>query len=546
MLKVSPTGSRPGTVFTLPQVSVAGGPTFVFLNGQLLAAVAASPSATQYILSSTALTMGMTIEAADDLFVFIQTVLAYGLVRVSIAGTKNSSNLTYVLGTAPPSGSSVLFTLNGGTLNQVSATPTPQQCVVSGTSVTLGVAPAPAEDLDAWIEDQSALTFFHEVTMQGSGTRWAGMVGMPTTYTPAVLVYLNGQLQTEVTTFPTTTQYQFIGERRTLTLRFGISITSSDILQVFLVGLRAGPALSASLPTYLDMQNELLVLMNERIDVEEAKMCLNRRWQKILQAWTWSFNKPDGVLTTRAPKTGGTVAVTQDSTLVVGINTAFAATDSGAYLVLGQQPYLVIDVQVMSATQQMVLLSSSYTGATVSASTYQLVYKDYALDPDVIDILSLAGPNWSLNEITQVALDVVDTRRAFIGQPSSFARRGMVNGAYGVEIWPVPDARYTLRYIAITRSLLTNQGQMIPDMAECLLMAAQEMACGIVASKEAADKNYEGAGFWTQKGQVSLANYTNSLEECKGKDRRRFGRNDGNRGRSLAGFRDTPGYDVGW
>lgn len=545
MLRVDLTGARPGTSFTLPQTSAAGAPTFVVLNGQILNQVLTGPTTTECILSGASVTTGATIVAADDFFAFIQTTATRGLIQTVLTGVQNGSNLVYTLATAPPAGSSLMYYFNGGLLNEVGAAPTPQQMTRSGTTVTMGAAPSATDFLIAYIEDAASLTFLHALTMQGSGVRWTIARSFPSQFLPVLHVFVNGQLQQEVTTFPVATQYRQSVANSVLTLILGMSLTSSDVLQVLIVGLRAGTA-APSLPVYLDMQNELLVLMNEQIDLQEAKMCLNRRWQKLLQAWSWSFVKADGVLTTKAPKSAGTLTVTQDSTLVIGASTSFATTDIGAYLVLGDQPYLVLDVQVLSATSQILLINSSYPGTTSTTLKYQLYYKDYALDPDVIDILSMAGPSWPLNEITQEGLDVEDSDRSFVGQPSFFARRGMVDGIYRVELWPIPDARYTIHYVAVNRSVLTDKGQFIPDVAEVLLMSAEELACGIVSSKNAAEKNYEGAAFWAGKGNAKHGNYQESLEELKSKDRRRFGRNAGNRVRSLSAYRETPGYDVGW
>lgn len=481
----------------------------------------------------------------DDFFVFIQTSLVRGLVETPISGVRNGSNFNFTLATAPPAGSSLMFYFNGALLNQVVAAPTPQQFTISGLTIVLGLAPTAADFLIAYIEDTASLAFFHSVQMQGTATNWSATASIPSHYSPIFAVFVNGQLQEAVTTTPASTQYKQALALGVVTLTFGFPLTSADNLQVYLIGLSEGAAALPSLPRYLDMQNELLVLMNEQIDLEEAKMCLNRRWQKILNAWSWSFVKTDGVITTKVPKSGGSLSVSQGSPLVAGTGTSFAVTDVDAYLLLGNQPYRVMDVQVVSPTVQMVLLNSPYPGATNATLPYQLYYKDYALDADVVDIVSLVGPSWPFDEMTQESLDVADSNRSFVGQPSAFIRRGMVDGIYQIELWPVPDARYTIHYSALTRSMLTNKNTIIPDVAEVLLMAAEEMACGITSSKRAAEKDYPGAQFWAAKGTTKHGNYLESLQELKSKDRRRFSGPSRGRDRSLSAYVGVAGYDVG-
>lgn len=545
MLRIVPTGTINGVnlSFTLPQISVSGAPTFVILNGQKLGQVLTAPTASQCILSESALTMGVAPVPADDFFVLIQTSLAKGLVEVPLEGIRNGGNLIFTLTTTPPVGSSLMVYLNGLLLNEVGAAPTVQQYVLSGFNVILGVAPTVTDFLTAHIEEPNSLAFVHLLDMQGAGTQWATALSTPASYDPLLAVFLNGQLQQEVLTAPLATQYY----RQTslhgiLIVTLGISLIPADDLLVYVIGLRLSLTLAPSLPLYLNVQNELLVLMNEQIGLEEAKMCLNRRWQKILNTWTWSFVKADGVLTTKAPKSTGSLSVTQDGVLVVGNGTTFAVTDIGAYLRLGSQLYLVVDVQVLSATQQILLIVSPYPGTTNTALSYQLFYKDYALAPDVVDILSMRGSTWQMDELTQVSLDSVDMNSACVGQPLSFIRRGMsADGIYQVELWPVPDARYTIQYTAVMRSVLTQKGQIIPDIAEMLLMTAEEMACGIVSSKRAAEKDYEGAAFWASKGAARIAHYQESLAELKAKDRRRFGQNTNSQ---VSTYSNALGY--GW
>ena len=125
--------------------------------------------------------------------------------------------------------------------------------------------------------ETASLTFVRDLNMQGSGSRWTCTVGVPFGYLPRLLVFINGIQVSVSSTTPAATQYQQTQADGVLTLRLGISLTSGDSLRVVTIGLDRDTTARPSLPVYGDTQNELLVLMNEQIDLEEAKMCLNRR-----------------------------------------------------------------------------------------------------------------------------------------------------------------------------------------------------------------------------------------------------------------------------
>jgi len=532
MLRIEPTGTKNGANvgFSLPQASVAGALSFVILNGQLIEQVASAPGTTQCVLIGSALTMGLAPLASDDLFVLIQTTLGNGLVPVAITGIQNSVNTTFIIATPPPAGSSLLFFFNGAFLNQVVSAPNASQMVVSGTTVTMGLAPKAADVLTAYIENTFSYVFLHELPMLGAGSQWTTPLNAITGFSPLLMVFVNGQFQQEVMTVPIGTQFRQSATNTTLTILLGLNLSTGDSLEVYIVGLAISTVVVVevpSLPTFLDMQNELLVLMNERIDAREAKMCLNRRWQKILNAWSWSFVKTDGVLTTQAPKTTGTLSVTEGGFFVVGTDTSFVAADVGATVITGGQSYEVLEVSILAPTQQLLRIDPPYVGVSAPTASYQLCHRTYALSADVVEILSMTGRDRAYEEITQEDLDVRDSKRTYSGQPYAYVRRDMVNGIYHIELWPVPDAQYVLRYTGLMRTVLTQRGQFIPDIAEVLLMAAEEMACGIVSSKCAGNGDYNGAQFWASKGLARHANYLESLAELKNKDRRRFGKPGG-------------------
>jgi hypothetical protein len=530
MKRIIPTGVQNGinTTYTLSEVSVPGAICWIAFNGQILQQVSTAPTTIQCRLVGATLTIGLAPYATDDLVAYISTSLSDGLLETPISGVRSPESVTFQIETAPPAGSSLLLFFDGLLLTEVASAPGFQQFSLADRTITFGLAPEADTFLLAFIEDPLSLSFLRTLPMSGVKSRWSTPFASSRFFAPLLLVFINGILQQPTTALPSTRQYQSQVLSNTISVTLGIDLVPADDFQVFSVGMSTSKALTPSLSVYGRLIDELLVLMNEQIDYQEARMCLNRRWQKILIAWSWSFTKADGVLSTIPPKTVGTVQVTQGSVSVIGAGTAFAATDIGGHLVMGDQPYRILDVQVITTAQQVLILDAPYVGTSNTVLPYQLVYTDYALDPDVVDIFTMTSSDrgWGeMEEMSQEQMTRWDWYRTSVAEPSHYVRKGMTGGIYQVALWPPPDARYTIRYVAITRSMLNAQGDFLPDVHELLLMAAEEMACGIVASKRAAEKDYPGAQFWQQKGEGRMVHYEESLMELKSKDRHAFGKN---------------------
>jgi hypothetical protein len=143
----------------------------------------------------------------------------------------------------------------------------------------------------------------------------------------------------------------------------------------------------------------------------------------------------------------------------------------------------------------------------------------------VVDILSF-GDSWcELEEMSIDRLTMMDSGCTRVGRPSYYIYKGLVGGIRMIELWPVPDALYSLRYTGLLRSALTSAGQLIPDIGQVLLMYAAELACPIVANKLAAEKDYQGAQYWTSQATVWGNQYREQLRDFERKDRHRFGKN---------------------
>ena len=117
------------------------------------------------------------------------------------------------------------------------------------------------------------------------------------------------------------------------------------------------------------------------------KRALNDFLAEYAGSWPWPHYEDRGFLTTVAPDTTGTVAVTNGSTTVTGTSTAFAALQVGRKLqVDGQLTWYVISA-VGGATS--ITLQDPYQGDTDSGLSFSIFQDEYLLDADTHRLLDM-------------------------------------------------------------------------------------------------------------------------------------------------------------
>lgn len=521
---VSGTKNSSNTAFSLAEASTAGGSTFIVHNGLVLQSVAASPGANQYTLSGTTLTLGLAPDAADSLFAFVTTSLRHGMTTTTLTGTQNGSNTVYTLGTAPPASSHLFLAFNGLVQEEVAAAPGANQFTISGTTVTLGLAPDSSDVLVAYIQE-SATVFFHELTLTGTqdsaNTRFSSAFAYAAGYSPLLLVIHNGLILQETTSNSMTNQFVSSFRLGVVTAILGLAPAATDVLEIYSIGVTQSVGVT-SLLNLRSLERRLIVLMNSMIDASESRMCLDEQWRMLTAEQLFSFMKTNGVVTTAPTKTAGTLSVTQDSILIVGSGTSPETADIGAFFLLDDQPYKIVSVDV---TNQIYVVDAPYAGSTNTAITYTLYQNRYTLDPDVSLIVSMAGATWQLEEKSQTYLDWVDPDRTVFGEPYVFAYTGATSGGIEqIELWPVPDARYNLRYVGLKRSALDTATQTIHDISDVLLKFAAVLACRIVANKMAAAEKWQGTSHWTQQAEQWQRDAELGLQRFKKQDWKRWSR----------------------
>lgn len=196
---------------------------------------------------------------------------------------------------------------------------------------------------------------------------------------------------------------------------------------------------------FAELRRRIRQRVSNKIDDVRAEMLLREKIEELWYREPWSWRQDEAVLTTVAPKSGGTVTLNAITTLVDGTGTSFVAADVGRKLrVASDNTYY----EVTGVTGQQLTLETSYAGTAFTASAYSLFRNIYAMATNFKEMISISYW-WRLSEGTVAGVDRHDARRAFTSQqPASFIYRGEDSaGVMQVEISPVPSAAIGIHYV---------------------------------------------------------------------------------------------------
>ncbi len=228
------------------------------------------------------------------------------------------------------------------------------------------------------------------------------------------------------------------------------------------------------------LKRRVMLRTGNRIDNIQAGILLNEKLAEWDESFSWSWLKGDGVLSTVAPKGGGTVSLNVDTTKLDGTGTSFAGTDVGSYIRVAQD---VAFYRVTAVVGQQLTLETAYVSGTFSTKGYSLFRHIYSMPSTFRRFVSPAF--WSrLEEATLGQLDEWDALRSQSDIPSHFAYRGQdSSGNQQVEIWPVPSSAIAIRY-AFLKLLpdVTDDASVVPMQPTALIYScAADALYAIVA-----------------------------------------------------------------
>lgn len=279
-----------------------------------------------------------------------------------------------------------------------------------------------------------------------------------------------------------------------------------------------------ALLNFSQLSGRLQVLTSEQVDREEAKAILDDEYRSLITENKFSFTKTETVLTTRAAKTAGTIAVIQDSATVTGTGTAFATTDVGSFIALPNGYYSeigAVNVALQTLTLGRPTATVNYTGTTATGQSYTLFLHRYVLDVDVESIVTITAQSWTLEEKRQLSINDIDPQRLVYGQPTSYSyiSPDPTTGITRIELWPIPSIEYSFSYLGLKKGSLDTASQLISDLSEALLMIAAGTACNVILART-------GKEHWASVRDYYIAVGQKRLRGVLKKDRRRFGKDD--------------------
>ena len=147
-----PTGTKNGSnvTFTLAYTPTTADEVGLYLMGVRLERVASSPTNFQFTLSGATITMALAPGSGDAFFAdYLRAVSATTVIGEVPSGTKDGANTTFTLAATPLSADEVGLYWTGTRLAKVAATPTAVEFTISGTTITMGLAPASGDSLFA-------------------------------------------------------------------------------------------------------------------------------------------------------------------------------------------------------------------------------------------------------------------------------------------------------------------------------------------------------------------------------------------------------------
>lgn len=265
------------------------------------------------------------------------------------------------------------------------------------------------------------------------------------------------------------------------------------------------------------MRSRLSLILAGHLNTDQLNKLINRVHQEEVEGYEWQRLKTSSVLAVKAPKTAGTVAVTQDSTTVTGTGTAWTASDVGSYIRVAGEFTPVRVSAVVSSTS--LTLATAWARAASSELSYTLFPRYYTLATGTQTLLALRGQR-EVYEKTTWELDQMDPDRsetadeACYWAPFDYVEQ---TNALRIELWPIPA-------IARLYTIETRQGHV--DLTAT--MDRPLVPASVIENKALRDGYLfmfakTGDVKWHTLAQAAEKRYFTELEEARIQDVNRSG-----------------------
>lgn len=201
------------------------------------------------------------------------------------------------------------------------------------------------------------------------------------------------------------------------------------------------------------MVGEVLDEMPDQ-DPESVKTKLNDHIRKIYDRRTWYGLMIRGQIATAQFVIGGSVNITQGSTLIVGVGTSWTPIIIGRQFRLGYNtpPYTITQ---MDPTLQTLTIEMPWAGVSYTGAGYLISQNYYSPGPNIKYIHTAKNliMAWRMRlDYNQQTLDTIDPWRINTFSPAALAQMPPgPNGEYMVELWPVPSIVQALPFVAVAQ-----------------------------------------------------------------------------------------------
>lgn len=192
---------------------------------------------------------------------------------------------------------------------------------------------------------------------------------------------------------------------------------------------------------------------NPSVDPMTALRMINNVQRMIVDMRMWYGLKVRGQISVPNPYSTGQVTVTNGSTTVAGIGTAWTPSLVGQqFRVSFQYPYQTITS--VDSTAQTMTIDMPYAGPS-QTSGYMILEAYFAMEGNIKYI------QWAINQlmgwpmicnVPVETLNAVDVWRSYLGWSTHFAVRPPTpSGQYQIELWPSPFQQQVFPFEAYTQ-----------------------------------------------------------------------------------------------
>lgn len=208
-----------------------------------------------------------------------------------------------------------------------------------------------------------------------------------------------------------------------------------------------------------------------------AQQWAQYRYRSVLERIDWPFLVKEGLISTVASVTAGTVSVTLGSTTITettsNANGWSSSLNTRKFRVRSREEYYVLS-GFADANPDTLTLDRNYEGATDSDATYDIFQDTYAIPSDARSVISIRRLNTGL-ELRQVTLEDINLgfpHRPDLGEPAYWALLNRDSSdIYQVLLYPIPDTArgFVVTYMQETPSLANASSSLIEQVPSSLL-----------------------------------------------------------------------------